>query len=109
MAKIVITNDGKVWRVSRRVLGARTAMGPGMVIARSLIRLLVWPFAFVGCVLGLRPWRVEARTIEGRPVVWYVRGVLRARRVAAVVVDALVQGRSLDGVTAAVRARSTKP
>lgn len=102
MAKIVITDDRGVWRVSRRVLGARTPSAPGLVIARSLVRLVSWPVLLVLCVIGVRAWRVEARTAEGRPVVWYVRGTRRAGRVAREAVDALVAGRSFDTVLPAV-------
>ena len=52
---------------------------------------------------GARAWRVEARTAEGRPVVWYVRGTRRAGRVAREAIDALVDGRPLDSVLPAVR------
>ena len=106
MAKIVITKDREVWRVSRRVLGQRAASAPGLVIARALVRLVAWPVLFLLNVIGARPWRVEARTVDGRPVVWYVRGTLRARRVAREAVAALVDGRPLDEVMPAVRSRS---
>ena len=103
MAKIVITDEREVWRVSRRVLGARTPSAPGLIIARSLVRLVSFPALWVLCLLGVRAWRVEARTADGRPVVWYVRGTGRARRVAREAVAALVAGRPLDTVLGAVR------
>lgn len=103
MAKIVITKDQGVWRVSRRVLGARTPSGPGLIIARSLVRLVSWPVLWLLCLVGVRAWRVEARTAEGRPVVWYVRGTRRAGRVAREAIAALVDGRPLDTVLPAVR------
>ena len=103
MAKIVITKDRGVWRVSRRVLGTSAPMAPGLVIARGLVRLVTFPVLLVLNVLGLRPWRVEARTVDARPVVWYVRGTRRAGRVAREAIAALVDGRSLDEVLTAVR------
>ncbi len=104
MAKIVITDDRGVWRVSRRVLGASAPSAPGLVIARALVRLVSWPVLLVFWIVGVRAWRVEARTAEGRPVVWYVRGTRRAGRVAREAIDALVADRPLDSVLAAVRA-----
>lgn len=103
MAKIVITKDREVWRVSRRVLGARTPSAPGLIIARSIVRLVSFPVLLLLCLVGVRAWRVEARPAEGRPVVWYVRGPRRARRVAREATAALVDGRSLDTVLPAVR------
>ena len=103
MAKIVITKEHGVWRVSRRVLGPRGASAPGLVIARALVRFVAWPPLFVLCVMGVRLWRVEARTIDGRRVVWYVRGTLRARRVAGEVVTTLLDGRPLGDVLPAMR------
>ncbi len=107
MAKIVITKDRGVWRVSRRVLGSSAPMAPGLVIARGLVRLVAFPVLLVLNIVGLRPWRVEARTIDARPVVWYVRGTRRAGRVAREVTSALVEGRSLDEVLPAVREHGT--
>ena len=108
MAKIVITKDRGVWRVSRRVLGTSAPMAPGLVIARGLVRLVAFPVLLVLNVLGLRPWRVEARTVDARPVVWYVRGTRRAGRVAREAIAALVDGRSLDDVLPAVRERAVR-
>lgn len=98
MAKIVITKERGVWRVSRRVLGARRPAGPGLVLARSIVRAVMFPLLLVLNVLGMRPWRVEARTVDGHPVVWYVRGTRRARRVAREVISTLMEGRPLDEV-----------
>ena len=103
MAKIVITTDRGVWRVSLRVLNPRGAAAPGLLLARAMVRLVAWPVLFVLCLLSLRPWRVEARTVEGLPVVWYVRGTFRARRVAREVIVALMSGRSFDDVLRAAR------
>jgi hypothetical protein len=108
VAKIVITKDRGVWRVSRRVLGTSAPMAPGLVLARSLVRLVAFPVLLVLNVLGLRPWRVEARTVDARPVVWYVRGTRRAGRVAREAIVALVDGRSLDDVLPAVRERTAR-
>jgi hypothetical protein len=108
VAKIVITKDRGVWRVSRRVLGTSAPMAPGLIIARGLIRLVTFPVLLVMNVLGLRAWRVEARTIDARPVVWYVRGTRRAKRVAREAITALVDGRSLDEVLPAVRANNPR-
>ena len=108
MAKIVITNGRGVWRVSRRVLGSSAPMAPGLVIARSLVRLVAFPLLLVLNLVGLRSWRVEARTVDSRPVVWYVRGTRRAGRVAREAVGALVEGRPLDDVLPAVRDRTNR-
>ena len=105
MAKIVITKDRGVWRVSRRVLGTSAPMAPGLLIARALVRLVAFPVLLLANLLGLRPWRVEARTVDARPVVWYVRGTRRAGRVMREAIAALVDGRALDEVLPAVTAR----
>lgn len=104
MAKIVITDDRGVWRVSRRVFGPRSAIGPGMILATGIYRLVAWPFLGLLALVGLRPWRVEARTVDGRPVVWYVRGTRRAKKVANAAIAALTDGRELDTVLATVTA-----
>ena len=106
MAKIVITQDRGVWRVSRRVFGPRRPVGSGLIVATGLYRLVAWPVLFLLALVGVRPWRVEARTVDGLPVVWYVRGTRRARRVARTAIAALVEGRELDTVLAAVTGRS---
>jgi hypothetical protein len=98
VAKIVITEHRGVWRVSRRVFGQRRSAAPGLVLATGIWRLLSWPVLLLLALVGLRPWRVEARTVDGRPVVWYVRGTGRARAVAREAVAALVEGRDLDTV-----------
>ncbi len=108
VAKIVITNDRGVWRVSRRVLGSSASMAPGLIIARSLVRLVAFPVLLVLNLLGLRSWRVEARTVDSLPVVWYVRGTRRAGWVALEAVGALVEGRPLDDVLPAVRDRTDR-
>ena len=107
MAKIVITKDRGVWRVSRRVLGSSAPLTPGLVIARGIVRLVAFPVLLLGNLLGLRPWRVEARTVDARPVVWYVRGTRRAGRVAREATTALVEGRPLDDVLPAVQKGAT--
>lgn len=106
MAKIVITKDRGVWRISRRVLGSSAPMAPGLIIARGLVRLVAFAVLLALNLVGLRSWRVEARTVDSRPVVWYVRGTRRAGRVAREAVAALVEGRSLDDVLPAVRDRT---
>ncbi len=107
MAKIVITKDQGVWRVSRRVFGPRRTIGPGLVIATGLWRLVAWPVLLLLALVGARPWRVEARTVDGVPVVWYVRGTGRAKKVTRAVVAALVDGRPLDTVLADVTGAPT--
>jgi hypothetical protein len=98
MPKIVITETRGVWRVSRRVFGPRRSAAPGLILATGVWRLCSWPVLFLLAHVGARPWRVEARTVDGRPIVWYVRGTGRARSVAREAVAALVEGRDLDTV-----------
>jgi hypothetical protein len=105
MPKIVITEHRGVWRVSRRVFGPRRSAAPGLVLATGIWRLCSWPVLLLLALIGARPWRVEARTVDGRPVVWYVRGTGRARAVAREAVAALVEGRDLDTVLPRVTGR----
>jgi hypothetical protein len=108
MAKIVITKDRGVWRVSRRVFGPRKAVAPGLILATGIYRLVAWPVHVVLALVGVRPWRVEARTVDGVPVVWYVRGTRRAKKVARAAIAALTDGRDLDTVLPAVTAELEK-
>ncbi len=106
MAKIVITKDRGVWRVSRRVMGARRPAGPGLVLARSVVSAVMFPLLLVLNLVGVRPWQVEARTVDGPPVVWYVRGTRRARRVAREVISTLIDGRPFDDVMTTMSKRT---